>query len=533
MSAKFSKKELLLIVLVSILPWLPIAFTSFLNDDYQIIGFHTGVNLGTLFKPFYTTDISGFYWRPLGNFLHVLTLLVFGFSHVAFRIGNLALYSLCCVQYAHTSLKMGLNKNAALTSAIIFALLPAHGFLTGWIAAKGEFLLAIFLLLTVQNYYTALKQNSFKNYGYAYLFFCLALLVKELAFAVMFVPAMFWIANGRNKTDVKKTVQHTVVAVATILFYLFARYLIVSGTPFTSPHFYNKNIFGYAVNFFVYCVISFINPEMLSGRYSVIAVLGLVAIIAGVAYCWYANRKEIAKEKYYFMLGALWFVVFIIPVLPTLMRWYPFTASAGLVWIPAIALSKAFENKKNIRKIFAIAAILVAAYNFNTMLAWYNAGIKMEGVIKQIKNSNIMHAKDSILVFASPDKISNVPFMKLGVEQTFEYALQKKAEVFAPLRAELDGKDSHTDLLSANDTVVVLNLEKGAFLPEGDRLNGWKKEKEKYADVDKIKMKITASKNFQHSRAEISIDKKYKNYLRVYFDGNRFQIIQPSSNMSF
>jgi len=530
---KLTKSEIVLIISASIIPWLPILFTSFLNDDYQIIGFHQNINFYQLLKPFYTPDISGYYWRPLGNFLHVLTLLITGFNAFAFRFGNLALYSLCCLQLASTSVKIGLDKKTALFSALLFALLPSHSFMIGWIASKGEFLLAILILLAYQNYIAGVSNNAKEGKPLlkALFFFVAALLVKELSFAMLFLPAAVFILRGSYvKKEFMKAVNHTVVILLLIVTYLVIRFFIVGGTPFSSPHFQDKNVFSYVKNYFIYIVISFVTPEQIeaflnSGLRLAIAA-GLLLVFAASLFFIYKQRKSVVAEKKNILWGVLWFSIFILPVLPILMRWYPFTASIGLVWIISILVIKTTDNKK-VYYIFPLLLTVLAGYNFYSSLNWYCAGKKMDSIVASLAENKNIAACDSVLVLGSPDKLNSIPLMKLGVQQTFEYALKKKIEVFAPLRCELLNNKAKIEVVKEGRGDMTLKITNGLFLAEGSRTALTKKAAELFDEVDKVKIKVINSggNGTAQSTAEIAIDEKYRNYKIIYFDGKKFELV--------
>jgi|GEM_PF-2900249 hypothetical protein len=526
----FTKRETLVIIAAAFLPWLPVIFTSFLNDDYQIIGFHQNVNFFSLLKPFYSADISGFYWRPLGNFLHALTLLLFGFTPFAFRLGNLLLYSLCCFQLSRASLKLGLTKNAALITALLFAVIPSHSYMIGWVASKGEFLLTFLILLSIQYYFSANEKDAVNKRALkiSVLYFAAALLVKELAFAMVFIPALYFIVSGvYDKKSARRALAHTAAAAAIVLTALAVRFVVVGGVPFSSPHFQNKNVFSLIKNFFIYIVISFVNPELIESLYAhKLAALVLAASIAAAVIVLLAgNRKIIFTEKRNLLLGAGWYVVFIIPVLPILMRWYPFTASIGLVWIIAVVYDKLFSGKKYFYPVLFFVIAALAICDFTAMLDWYSAGKKMDNIVAGIKSSDSFKEKDSILVLASPDKVKDIPLMKLGVQQTFQYALKRNVEVFAPLRAELNSNQARIEITGQNGNTIRLKITGGLFLPEGDRPDFTNPNGELSADVNNVKIKITNTNrgsNSSVSNSEIYIDERYKNYLIVYFNGQGF-----------
>jgi 4-amino-4-deoxy-L-arabinose transferase-like glycosyltransferase len=534
MQNNLQRKDYLLILLTAVIAWLPIIFTSFINDDFQILGWHSGAGAALLFKPFVTTDVSGFYWRPLGNILHTITLLLFGLNPLAFRLGNLLLYAFCSFLIAHTGLKLGFSKNAAFVSALIFSVLPAHEILVGWIAAKGEILVAVFILVCINLYYQAFQESgSHKNLLTGFIFFILAILVKELAFALVLIPFLILFSFGNiNKENFKKAFLHFLAGIISIILILLLRRMLLGNNPFLSPHFTASKPSSWLLNIILYIPLSFATPEMLenlapnSGSILLYSIFGIIFLFVAVLIL--SGLKKINKDNFRSLIFPLmWFIIFIIPVAPVLMRWYPFTASIGLVWIVVSLIEKNnfLPKIKHLGILLvAVAVIGMGIYDFVISLDWYRSGRKMDTIMENLKtDSNLINTPD-ILLMAVPDKYKNVPLMKLGVQQTFEYALDKKnLEVFSPLRI-LSTANSKIETRRISTRHYLLTAVDAVFYCEG-------KSREIGAgslirtDLDGVQLII---KNYvpgqieKISTADVIINSRYDNYSRLYYDGNKF-----------
>jgi hypothetical protein len=533
MGNKLHGKNYLLIFFTSFIVWLPIVFTSFINDDFQILGWHTGTGLFSLVKPFFTIDVSGYYWRPLGNALHTVTILLFGLNPLAFRLGNLLLLSLCSVLVAHTGIKLGFTKNTALISALIFSVLPSHDILVGWIAAKGEILVAILILLSVEFYYDGIKEGTAnKKLWVGLIFFTLAVFVKELSFALVFIPFLFLFSFGTvNKINLKKALVHFSKGVIIIVLILLLRKLLLGNNPFASPHFSTTKPMSWLANIFFYFPLSFVSPEILETLMqplnSLVLCIAFLVFFSVVIVLATGGIKNTIKDEFNKVIFSfLWFGIFIIPVAPVLMRWYPFTASIALVWLVIIIIekNKIFQKIKYLGITLTVFTVIgLGIYDFIISLNWYQAGRKIDSVLEALEQDKEIKHYQNIFLMAVPDKYNNIPLMKLGVQQTFEYTLKKKnLEVFSPLRI-LSNANSTIELTRVSKNDYLLKAKDVIFYCEGKSRETGNGAVIK-SELEGVQLII---KNYEQgsekiSSAEIILDSKYNNYVRYFFDGSKF-----------
>lgn len=530
------KYRYLVIAIITLASWAPVLFVPFINDDYQILGYHLNKGFISLFQPFWRADISQYYWRPLGNIIHPLVLMIGGFNPIAFRITSLLIYLFCGFIILKALDKIGFSKSVSMLAVSIFMVLPSHELEVAWIADAGESLFTSFLLLSFINYYDGYENESNKKLLFSILFFIAAVLIKETAFAGIFIPVIVVVAKGDfTKKKIFRTSSHVLVAFAAVIFILVYRFVFIGGTPFNSIHFANSGPIKWILNLLIYIPLSFFPPEALERLLYLshnifwmflfaIAFISLIYLLVKLF------LKFDKREKRIVFTGVLWFTIFVIPALPNLMRWYIFAASFGFVIIIAIILEHLFYNnhKQKIIYILILFFILItSAYNFSLMMRWEKAGEKLDKALVSLDEMKNEIKSDTIFVWGIPDKLNRVPMMKLGVKETVQWALDtKKIEVLAPLRVELINENSKVKLVSFSDSSLVFEVVGGRFLREGSEsrsiiqedVSSFNYEGNKY----RIETKIDKSKNVLSS-VEIILNKKIVTGKdQFYFDGEKF-----------
>ncbi len=473
--------KFLLVAGIVIFAWFPVLFIPFINDDYQILGYNYGHSLISILKPFWTPDVSIYYWRPLGNIIHPVIMMLAGFHAFPFRLTSLLMYAICCWFVYYAGLKLNIGSKIAAAAAIIFFLLPSHELQVAWIAEQGETLLAVLLILSFLSYLASAegKKKSVK-YTVLFLFFLAAsMLVKELAFVGVFIPFIVYVLRKDN-SDIKfpGVVKHVAAAFGVLLIVLLYRYIVVGGTPFSSPNFSGSGPVVWIKNFFIYIPLAFFPPETLEfilyNLHNWAVVLSLCIVAAVFVYLVVNAYIRLNKEKKNSVLaGLMWYVVFAIPALPALMRWYVFTASIGLIWMLA-GIFEYYWEKINRKQVIALVIVFLfaglAVYNFSVMERWVVTGKKFESTLEGLKEIKNDIKTDSVFVWCVPDKYERISMMKLGVQQSVQWVLKNKTlEVMSPLRAELTGRSSTINFTQKSDSVFVFHLYGGRFLPVGGK----------------------------------------------------------------
>ncbi|HEX2867473.1 MAG TPA: hypothetical protein VHO03_10550 [Ignavibacteriales bacterium] len=531
------KHPYLTVFMAALISWLPVVFIPFINDDYQILGYHAGKGWISLIRPFYTPDVSNFYWRPLGNVLHPLILLLTGFHPLGFRIVSLMLYGLCCVLIAKTGEKIGLSRSVSALGAVLFAVLPSHEYQVAWIADEGESLVTIMLLGAFYFYINSFSilRNAGKNLLAYFLLLFAAALVKESAFAGVLIPFSALLAYGDfSRKRIPSVIRDVFVSFALIVLILLYRWYFIGGTPFSSNHFAHSGLLRWLLNFFIYIPLGFFSPESLeiAAKGTPLMLLSAAALAAALAlYFLFIHRRPVKlekPEKYKLAAAFSWFVIFIIPGLPTLMRWYVFTASVGLIW----SLSVIGENIRSIftrKASFSILAVLIlvsAVYDISLMTRWGSVGRDLNEALLSLNAEGRELKADSVYVWATPDKSRRIPMMKLGTQESVQRGLRNnKVTVISPLRSEMAGSDSRIDLVEKTDTSFVFHISDGRFLPYGGESRAVVKNEsiETEAEGIKIRIKTFLDESLKPQSIAGVYFKKPSAVPQLYFDGREFK----------
>ncbi|MCU7512426.1 MAG: hypothetical protein HF300_07700 [Ignavibacteria bacterium] len=525
------------VFLSAVIAWLPAVFIPFINDDYQILGYHAGKGWISILRPFYTPDVSNFYWRPLGNVLHPLILLTAGFHPMVFRVASLLLYALCCLFVAKAGEKAGLSKTYSALGAILFAVLPSHEYQAAWIADQGESLVTIMLLAAFCTYADVLGKESSgrRNVILFYVLLLLSALIKESAFAGVLIPVIALIA-GRDlkKRKTVTALRDTLAGIVIIACILLYRWYFIGGTPFSSNHFAHSGIFRWVQNFIIYIPLSFFSPESLELLASTSRVL-LALASAGVLIAFYIifiYRKPLRTDRHliWTLIASLaWFTVFILPGLPTLMRWYVFTASIGLVWAAAAAgenIKAGSFSKKASLVLFLLVILSSSVYDFSLMLRWGSVGKRMDHALMSLSGVKDEIKTDTVYVWATPDKLTRIPMMKLGIQESVQWGLKdKNAAVITPLRSEMSGFESSIKLVEKTDTSLVFHINNGRFLPYGGESRAAIHNEAIDAESEGVRIRIKTflgEDNVPQSIAGVYF-RNSRGYSQLYFDGKEFK----------
>lgn len=538
MVQKFGTKDFVIVAGIAFIAWMPMLFVSFINDDFQIIGWNLPKSIAAIFEPIFTLHIWGYYWRPLVKLIYNAILYIIGFEPFLFHLVSLVLYSVTTGLVGYGGYIMGLRRKTAISAAIIFALLPSHELQAAWLSDMVENIGAISILLTFIFLMKYLKDEFVisRHLIISVIAFTFSLLSKEIAFVLFLLPALtiVLIANP-TKIIFRKCIFFAVSSFIVFTLYLFYRITIISSNPFEARHLEGASLFQMIQNLLLYIPVSFVSPDLLEQLFylkdsilyvAIMLLFGLSIIILLVK----VLLKLEHAEKRIILFSAGWFLLFIIPVLPAFMRWYSFIASIGLVWIVAIFIER-FQEMFAAKKTVILGAVIIAGllfyYNLGTSLNWVAAGNKMDRIVKNISENRHRVQSDTIIVWNTPDKYLRVPLMKLGEQQIFNYALQNDTiEILSPLRSEITVPNSTVVMQKLSDSTFSLLLEGGRFLLQGGRsrkvLITEKINAESAYYTIAVQNRLTES-GIAVGYAIVNVGVKWRNYLHLYYNGMDFQ----------
>ncbi|MGB8317321.1 MAG: hypothetical protein WCE54_04305 [Ignavibacteriaceae bacterium] len=532
---RVSRYYVLVIIIAVTLVWFPVLFVSFINDDIQILSYLNFTSLSGIFQPFVKPDNIAYYWRPLGSSLHALILFAAGFHPFLFKLVSLLIYSFCIILFIKAGQKIGIEKQVGLIMAVIFVVLPSHELQVAWISDQNEAMFTIFILLAFISYFDLYAQsgNKRKNAVLSVIFFLSAVLTKEAAFSGIFIPFIVFVSQKDNiKIRIFQAIRDTGIGILIILLTLSYRYIFIGGTPFSSDHFSDFTALKSAVNFFIYIPLAFIPPEAMELLQSVsnnliVLIFIIIIFLSLIVLLIIKAQKLNTKNLNILLTGLLWYVVFIIPAVPKLMRWYVFAASIGLFWILAAYVQnwKEFFISKKILVILIFLISGTAIYDFNLMTRWSNASKKFSTAVNSIEKYSSKIRTDSLLIWITPDKINRISLMKLGVQQSIQWKLKNDSiDVSAPFRAEMVDDDSHINLINQTDSSIVFRLINGRFLPLGGKSHYIIRNEKLKGEMNNMNyiIKTRIVNNIPTSILEVKCAKNRIPYEQLYFDGESF-----------
>jgi len=231
-------------------------------------------------------------------------------------------------------------------------------------------------------------------------------------------------------------------------------------------------------------------------------------------------RKIPSKRKKISYAGLLWYLIFIIPALPQMMRWYVFTASVGFTFIFALYLEQIINGRRVIIGIVLLLFVVCIYSDLSRMLIWKDSGDKMNRIVESLKPYK---GKAYFVLWCVPDKYDGVPLMKLGISQTLGYSVSNRnADADSPLRCELFSANSCLNYKSPNDSTLVFDLYDGRFKSNYGRSSSViKTEYFLFSDngyTIEINNGVMGSK---FSEAKVTVPRNLKDKVNLFYDGNR------------
>jgi len=530
-----TRHYVLTVLVITIVTWFPVLFVSFINDDIQILNYLNINSVAGIFLPFVKPDNIAYYWRPLGNSLHALILFVSGFHPFLFKLVGLVNYIFCIILFIKAGQKIGIDKQVGLISAVIFMVLPSHELQVAWISDQNEALFTIFILLSFITYYNlyAKNEDKRKNAILSILFFWSAILTKEAAFSGIFIPLIVLVSQkDYKKIRLLKALRDAGIGILIIILTLSYRYIFIGGTPFSSDHFAGTTVFKSAANFFIYIPLAFVPPEALEWLQSIfnnpLILILLIIISLTLIVFLIIKAQKLNKVNFNILLtGMLWYVVFIMPAVTKLMRWYVFAASIGIFWIIAAYIQnrKEFILSKKILVIVLLLISVTAIYDFNLMIRWSNAGKKFDTALNSVRKYKNEISSDSLLFWITPDKIDRIPLMKLGIQQSIQWKLKNDSiDVFAPFRVEMVNYNSHIKVINHTDSTIIFKISNGRFLPQGGKSHYIIRNENMDGQINNINYVITTriKGNIPASVLEVKYLKNQIPQNQLYFNGKDF-----------
>jgi hypothetical protein len=178
------------------------------NQDLQSRGFWTRF----LFSPFGGAEGSDEhgpkaganrqFYRPLTSLSYRLDFQVWGLNPAGFHLTNILLHVLNSFLLLGLLLKLGLDRWASFSGAVLFSVFPAHFENVSWISGRTDLLSFFFAALSLLFFLEFLEKRQLLGLVVSAFFYLAALLAKE---NVILLPLFFLLLLGARRRGVKDT----------------------------------------------------------------------------------------------------------------------------------------------------------------------------------------------------------------------------------------------------------------------------------------------------------------------------------------
>lgn len=280
-------------------------------------------DFSNVFKVF-TTD--AFYhvksidlYRPLQSLSYIIDMQWGLNPTFAVHLTNLLLHLGTCIAGYHLLLLLKFRQKLALFGALVYAVHYLFAAAVAWIPARGDLLLALFVLLTLITFIRLLEKGGWKSYLLHLLFFTLALFSKETAVLLPLLLMIYLWAFDKLHMVTKRRLLLPVYYVAALTFYFTLKAMAVSppkGVTGIIP--FLKNI-----RYLPETVAKFFIPVNISTmpEFKLSATLAGLLIIAVLVVIHVYLRKHLGRPALFYLA---WFLLFITPGMAYYPNFYSF-----------------------------------------------------------------------------------------------------------------------------------------------------------------------------------------------------------------
>lgn len=335
--------HLCLLIFLNLIVWFNTLSFDFFNDDFQILEYAKEYYSNNPLEVFIQKDVSNVYYRPIPNFFLASILNIFGFNPLAFHIYLFVLY--ICVAFSVYFFFEQLFNNSILSlfGAGIFSVLPSHDIYLVWIASNGDLWATLACLVFAINLFSQSKSGRYL----AIISIFIGFLSKESTIVAPLFPLCLipFFKGHRKKYLIISLLSFALLVIVFLYRFLFLGINVLESTNLSHISFVSI-IANYAAYIPAIFVPSFVPPTQLPYVPFVIALI--VAIVAILFFFRRSiNLKDIEPN---FIVGLLWYFVFVLPVSTLFMRWYNFLPSIGIMLVFLALLHKRLGNNNYLVK---------------------------------------------------------------------------------------------------------------------------------------------------------------------------------------
>ena len=374
-------------------------FLTFDDNDYVLQNRHVqqGVTMHSIAWAFTTFHQGN--WHPLTWISHMVDWSLYGKNPAGHHMTNVCLHAANAVLLFLLLLYMTGFLGRSAMVAFLFALHPAHVESVAWIAERKDVLCAFFWFATLLAYAWYTRKPSWKRFAWVVCCFACALMSKPMAVTLPFTLLLLDFWPLRRITFTPETRAHwfssfwKLCVEKWLLFIMAAISSIIASSaqsvggavvPLQTLPLWER-ICNAAISYCRYVRIM-LWPHPLTVYYYYdsnhimvsAAVLSALALILVTAVCWHFR-----KDKPYCLIGWLWFLGTLVPVIgivqvgvQAMAEHYTYVPFIGLfiavVWLAGDAVAK-FPKIKVATQLLAVAIILACAVKTDAQVkVWKN-----------------------------------------------------------------------------------------------------------------------------------------------------------------
>jgi protein O-mannosyl-transferase len=425
-------------------------FVYFLSDDFSIIG-------KFLEHKSYYFSFSDFF-RPLPLLDLWLDTQFFGLRPWLFRLSSLALHTLNAYLVYRLALLLLENRQTHLAyiSGILFAVLASHSETVIWIACRPDLLATLFCLLCLITYLRWLRSSKHTDLFFSALFFLLAFLSKESAYALPLLLLVFTAIHEAPLTafrNIKKYRLAIVLFTAGLIVQFVLRFVATQAllggeaslVNTTAPYLYN--LFAFTCRTLLFPLSSESAASAISDHALLLALVTTLVVAAGL---WKADAR--ARKIALLMLAA--YVAALLPVLHKTISLYElqierYTYLPGVfICIFIAVLLGAIADRRLHYPIVFIYAVLLIFFLQASIERWNRASDIALDSLREVKEN--FHA-EKLMVLGLPVSYKGVHIFKNGFPRAvmfFNKVPIRRKYLYTPV------------ILEINEENVKINLTK-------------------------------------------------------------------------
>jgi len=431
-------RDILLLLLLSALPYANTLFSNFVYDDVDQVLDNPYVHTFGHLREIFTTTVWSFqgaqgvtnYYRPLMTFGYLLCYKLFGPVPFGFHLVNLVWNAwVVCLVFAVARILLR-DRRAALIAAGLFALHPIHTESVAWIAGVTDLELAAFYLLTFRLYLglgpesaetRAWIRNRVLRTAAMCASFALALLSKEQALTLPAVATVFEYAYREDRAETSARTKLSrygpLWALAFVYVGIRLAFLGSMAAVISRPNMTRKESLLSAVALVGKYLAKLVWPAHLSAFYVFTAsshfgdprvLWGLAGLVlCACVFLWLWREARIVS------FSVLWMGATLAPVLNA--RWMPasvfaerylYLPSAGFCWLVGWAAARAWENtewpilvRRSVPVALALAGCAAAIATVERNRDWRDGTAFYESALASAPDSSLMRSNLGTIYF--------------------------------------------------------------------------------------------------------------------------------------